>query len=482
MDSIKSLLAIVLTFLSSLGLEACSVNPATGEKQFAALMSPQQEVSVGASEHQKIEEQYGFIKDAALVNYVNQIGQRVTRDTERPDVEYKFFVLDSPIVNAFALPGGYIYVSRGLLALANNEAELASVLGHEAGHITARHTAERYSKGVVTSLGTNLLSIAIGNAAVSDVLGVGANLYLSSYSRTQENQADSLGIRYMTRAGYDAQAVPAFLESLQKQSQLEDRMRGRSSSPLASYFSTHPATGDRVALTNAEVAQHPKGGDTNRSAYLKAINGLIYGDSAEHGFVRGQSFVHPVMGFAFDVPEGFNVENQPAQVVMTHPSGAAAIFDMQQRKGGDALSYLRSWPEAGIVEDSEAITIQGMPAATGTLEGQVGGRPVTIRLVAIEWGNQYARFQIIIPKNASAALIEDLKRTTYSFRSMSAEEKNTARPQRLVTFTAGSGDTVAARAARLPFSQFKEERFRVLNGLGPDEELQSGQMYKTVEG
>ena len=184
-----------------ISLAACSTNPATGARQFTGLMSPSQESSVGASEHQKVEQQFGFYNDPKLTAYVNEVGNKVTKDTERADVQYKFYVIDSPIVNAFALPGGYIYVSRGLLALANSEAELAAVLSHETGHITARHSAERYSHGVVTSFGAAVLGAAVGSAGVSQALGVGSNLYVSSYSRGAEHVAD----RRMERIGLERQ-------------------------------------------------------------------------------------------------------------------------------------------------------------------------------------------------------------------------------------------------------------------------------------
>jgi predicted Zn-dependent protease len=463
-------------------LSGCSVNPATGEKQFAALMSPQQEVSVGATEHEKIIQQYGLIKDQALVNYVNQVGQRVTRDTERSDVQYKFFVIDSPIVNAFALPGGYIYVSRGLLALANDEAQLAAVLAHETGHITGRHSAERYSTGVVTSLGASVLSAAIGSSGASQAIGLGSNLYMSSYSRGQESQADSLGLRYMSRGGYDVSAMPAFLYSMQQESALEGQMAGKTTSAGASYFSTHPATGERVGQTTSQLGQYPKGGDFNRAAYQRAISGITYGDSEAQGFVRGQNFYHPGLGFTFAVPSGFSIVNQPAQIVATSPSGALAIFDMASASSPDPLTYVQSWAKGAQMQNPERVSINGNDAATAAFSGQVNGKAVDIRLVAVKWGNQFARFQIAIPQGTSANIVEDLKKMTYSLRSMSAEEKASVRPQRLVTFTAGSGDTVSARASRLPFANYKVERFRVLNGLKPNEELQPGQMYKTIEG
>ena len=235
-------------------LAGCSTNAATGRTQFAGLMSPQQETQVGASEHEKIVKQFGLYKNSKLQSYVTEIGKRVSVNTERADVQYKFFVLDSPIVNAFALPGGYVYISRGLMALSNSEAELAGVLAHEIGHVTARHSAERYSHGVVTSLGAAVIAAAVDSTGVSQALGLGSNLYMSSYSRSQENEADSLGIRYLSKGGYEPKAMSSFLNAMQNQSAVDSKAKGEKSGG-ANYFSTHPATADRVAKTRNESAQ-----------------------------------------------------------------------------------------------------------------------------------------------------------------------------------------------------------------------------------
>lgn len=479
MKRFKCLFTVFALFPAAM-LAACSTNPATGEKQFAALMSPQQEVSVGASEHEKIVQQYGLVKDVQLTNYVNEVGNRVSKDTERPDVNYTFYVLDSPIVNAFALPGGYIYVSRGLLALANSEAELGAVLAHETGHITGRHSAERYSRGVVTSLGAGVLSAVIGSQGASQALGLGANLYLSSYSRGQESEADSLGLRYMTRGGYDASAMPSFLYSLHQQSEIENKLAGRSGSG-ASYFSTHPATQDRVNDTRAQASGYQGSGVINRDRHLQMVNGMTYGDSEAQGFARDQKFYHPQLGFTFEVPDGFNIINQPSQVVATSQAGAIVLFDMAANpKGQDPSSYIQSWAKGKQMQGLETMNVNGNPAATANFSGTVNGQAMNIRLVAIKWGSSFARFTIGIPQNASAAMVDGLKKTTYSFRSMTAAEKQNIKPLRLKTFTASASDSVSGMARRLPFSQLQEERFRVLNGLQPGEGLQAGKLYKTV--
>lgn len=466
----KSLFAVsALIFLAG-----CSTNPATGKTQFAGLMSLSQETKIGAGEHEKISQEYGFYYDARVQAYVNAIGQKVTAQTERPGVAYQFFVLDSPIVNAFALPGGYIYVSRGLLALANSDAELAAVLSHETGHITARHSAERYSHGVVTTLGAAIISAAIDSSGVTQALGVGSNLYLSSYSRTQEDEADSLGLRYMTRGGYDPAGMASFLASLQRESTLDGKK------DTVSYFSTHPATGERVSKTQMEAQGYAKGGAVNRDQYLETINGLIYGDSIDQGLVRGQNFYHPAMGFTFGVPAGFKITNMPQQVVATSPSGAVIIFDMESGSGSPANYISQSWLNGKSDVRPQDITVNGMPGATAQFDGTINNQPVTVQLVAISWKGKMARFQAAIPKNANAQVIDDMKRATYSFRSLSAEERANLKPQRVQIVTAGAGDTIASLSARQPFGAENEQRFRILNALTGALQVQPGQKYKIV--
>ncbi len=467
-------------------LGACSTNSATGQRQFTAFMSPQQEVQVGAQEHEKVIAQFGVYKNSNLQNYVDAVGQSVVKYTERPDVEYKFTVLDSPIVNAFALPGGYIYVTRGLLALANNEAEMASVLGHEAGHITGRHSAERYSRGVATSLGAAILSAAIGNDAASQALGVGANLYLTSYSRGQENQADSLGIRYLTSTGYDPYGMAGFLSNLRAEKDLQAHIDGERS-PENSIFSTHPPTTERVNKTTAEARGLNIKGAQNRDQYLRVLDGMTYGDSAEQGFARDNVFYHPEMGFKFSVPDGFKIINQPSQIVATSKQGVMMVFDFAKNDGSrNPVRFLRDvWmANAGDqvkVKDLSAITVNGMPAATGYVDGSMNGKNMQIRLVAIKFSDtQFARFQIAMPAGLSAGQMKAVKAASYSFSRLGASERARLKPYRLRIVKARAGDSVASLSRKMAQDDFKEQRFRVLNGLYSGQDVVAGQLYKIV--
>jgi len=417
----KSLLSgSALMLCAALTLSACSTNPATG---------------VGAQEHAKIIQQYGLYDNKEAQDYVTRIGRKVTADTERPDVEYKFFVIDSPIVNAFALPGGYIYISRGLLALANSEAELAGVLGHEAGHITARHSAERYSHATVTSLGAGILGAVVGNSGVSQALNLGSNLYLSSYSRGQENQSDTLGIRYLAKAGYDPRGMEWFLTNLKNHAALQASAAGKSSGPAISYFSTHPATADRVAKTQREAAAYGGQGIVNRDKFLRVIDDITFGDGTEKGFVRKGTFYHPPLGFAYKVPSGFKVNNQPSKVVMTNNAGAALLFDMDKNAGRhDAKTYMTQiWMKGGSqLKDVQNVTVNGMRAATARFDGKVNGKAMEVRIVAIEFEpERIARFLVGIPPGTQNAQIEALKSATYSFRRLSKSEQKAVTPPRI---------------------------------------------------
>ncbi|MCK6418872.1 MAG: M48 family metalloprotease [Alphaproteobacteria bacterium] len=478
-------IGILCVLVASGLLEGCSTNPATGKQQFAALMGPEQEKSVGVREHEKIVAQFGLYEDPALLSYVRRVGQRVTRDTERPDIVYQFYIIDSPIVNAFALPGGYIYISRGLLALANSEAELAAVLAHEAGHITGRHAAERYSHGVLTSLGAAVISAAVDHPDVGQALNLGSNLYLSSYSRGQEHEADSLGLRYMSRAGYDPQAMSRFLNTLEHDEVFRSHRQNGAQARvqrIPGYFSTHPATSERVAATSREGEQYPAG-DDGRAAYLAAIEGLIYGDSATQGFVRGSSFYHPELGFGFDLPQDFEISNGETAVTARAPDGSALVFDMAQGPAGSsATDYLaRVWMRDQPVKGLESITINGLAAAAAYFDGRVNDAPMTIRLIAIDWGQgRFARFQLAIPRHISNTRLDAIKIATYSFRRLSVSEISRVQPLRITMIVASAGDTVSSLAGRQAPGAGGEALFRLLNGLNKNAPVIAGQKYKVV--
>lgn len=485
---IKNFFKTIIMIFSMSTLAACSINPATGDRQFTALMSASQESSIGMDEHPKILARYGGVAaNQELERYVRSVGAKLVPHTERKDVNYSFHLLDTPMVNAFAVPGGYLYVTRGLLALADNEAELAGVLAHEIGHITGRHSAERYSQSVLAGLGTMVLAAAVDKNSVTKAAQLGSELYLKSYSRTQEHQADELGVRYLTRAGYDPYAMSNFLIRLQRHTELqsvisENKKNGGSS---IDYFSTHPQTEERIAQASAHAAVSHNGKSTahNRDMYLKNIDGMIFGDSPRHGYVRGEKFIHPEMGFMFEVPRGYKISNQPSQIVAHSKNGAVALFDTAtNKKKLSAVDYIANdWLKDQKVSNLELVNIDGKAGATAFFRGMLGGQEANIRVVAVSWGaDNFYRFQLAYPSSLTDNELTELKRLTYSLKTLGAQDRKKYRPYKVGLYKARSGDDSQKLAARQPLDKYSLEWFLLINGMLRNEPLKAGETYKLV--
>ncbi|MDH3738654.1 MAG: M48 family metalloprotease, partial [Alphaproteobacteria bacterium] len=464
--------SFVLLGLATL-LAGCSVNPATGESNFTAFMSPEDELRVGREQHPKILKEFGGAYDHAKANaYVNAVGQKLARQSDLPNLKYTFTVLDSDVINAFALPGGYIYISRGLLALANTEAELAGVLAHEIGHVTARHSAQRYSSSVVAGLGTALLGVVAGGTAAQ--LGQqGAAVYLQGYSRNQEFEADTLGVRYLARTGYETGSMASFLASLKAYSELEAKTSGLPD-PASRYniLSTHPRTGDRVvAATKAAQAVEVANPRIGNIAHLNAIDGIVFGDSDGQGFVRGRVFAHKILGFRFEVPDGFQLANGTRQVVARGPSDAVILFNADTKPfRGRMTSYLTdAWAPSAKLTGVQSLNVNGMDAAAGATRLTRQGSSVDLQLVAIRFSEkQIYRFMFASPPAMTEKLNVPYRRTTFSFRRLSEQEKANLRPWRVITPAAAPGKSVGQLSRGYPLPGSKEEWFRVLNGLAPN--------------
>ncbi|WP_240002328.1 M48 family metalloprotease [Oleisolibacter albus] len=466
-------------------LAACSTNPATGERQFAGLMSAEQEKAVGAEQDPQVTAEFGgAYKDQAVQAYVDRMGQTLARATERPEIQYRFTVLDSPIVNAFALPGGYVYVTRGLMALANNEAQLAGVVGHEIGHVTARHTAERYSQGTVAGVLASAAGVFLGQEAAQLGQAVGQGV-LAGFSRGQELQADGLGIRYMAAAGYDPRQMSGFLSTMGRQAQLDALLAGKpGSADQFSYLQTHPPTGERVEQASTAAAARPgRDWTVGTESYLRLLDGMIYGDSPDHGLVRGTTFLHPSLGFRFQVPDGFQLVNGEQAVLALGPGDARIIFDAAPSQGAASPeAYLRTvWARGSDLSGTASLSVNGMPAATGTARVSTRSGLMDVRLVAIRWSaDTYYRFLFVTPPTATAGLDAAFRRTVEGFRPLTDADRQASRPYRLRIVAVKPGETVADFVRRMPFTDYAEERFRVLNDIAPGTALQPGQLVKLV--
>lgn len=488
------LLRSVILVLPLLALAACTVNPATGQQSFTAFMSPDDEIRVGAREHPKILKEFGgAYEDAALNDYVRRVGQSLARVSELPDLKFTFTVLNDPKVNAFALPGGYVYITRGLLALADNEAEMAGVLAHEIGHITARHTAQRYSQAMAANIGLTILGV-LGQAAgapagTGDLIAFGAQAALQSYSREQELEADMLGVRYMIRTGYSPQGMVSFFDKLDAHTRLEATIAGNpAAADQFSIMSTHPRTADRIeqAIKLARVSAGPNP-RFERDTYLWRIDGMAFGDDPKQGIRRGREFVHPELGFRFVVPPGFSLFNSPKQVVARGPERSLVIFDTETaakaRNVGALTAYLANdWGGRLALRNVERITINGLDAATGQARVQTRNGPMDVRLVAIrERAERLYRMIFVTPPSLTGPLATELQRTTYSFRRLTREEAAAIRPLRIKIVTVNPGDTPQSLANRMPFETYRLEWFQVLNDLKRGQPLVPGVKVKIIE-
>ncbi len=465
-----------------------ATNPATGRSSFTGVYSIDDDVALGKKENPRLVRSFGGAYDDRRLNdYVTEMGRHLAQGTEYRDLPYTFTVLNSPIVNAFALPGGYVSVSRGLIALASNEAELAGVISHELGHVNARHTAERLSQGMLAQVGLAVLGVATGNETVTQMGQVAATVWLQSYSRQQEFEADTLGVRYMSRAGYDPDAMVTFLDTLRDYSQLEARMLGLPAGTVDEFnmMSTHPRTIDRVrAAVKSAEARRPANPVLGRDRYLATIEGLMYGDDPEQGMVLGRRFVHPGLRFEFTVPDGFRLINGEKQVVAKHPRGAAIVFDIAtSRNGRDMRAYLRNeWAANAALSNLETLNVNGLEAATGSLRvrrddgGVVDVRPLALRRDS----RSVFRLLFVTPAARTDGFSRALRETTYSFRRLSAAEAAEVKAMRLVVVRSAPSDTVERLAGTMPHGRFNDQAFRVLNDLKPGQPLAAGQDVKLV--
>ena len=333
------LLPLVLAAALLTGCGSAVINPVTGQAE-RSVMSEQAELAEGAKAHQQVLQEYGVVKDARLQAYVNNLGQRLAKLSHRNQLQWHFTLLDSPEINAFALPGGYVYVTRGIMAYLQNEAELAGVIGHEIGHVTARHGAQRATRqqdaglGVLAAsvLGAVLESQGISGAGrlASDVSQTAAAGYIASYGRDQELQADQLGAEYLARTAYDPRNLISVIGALKAQERFAAdlaRAAGRTAPAQNSWLASHPSNDQRLQQITQLAAQY-KGSytDEGRARYLQATSGMAFGESADQGLTRGQNFYHASLGIALTAPAGWRIQNEPDKLALVNAAGDAALM------------------------------------------------------------------------------------------------------------------------------------------------------------
>ncbi len=341
----KKATILICTFLLLLAA-SCAVNPVTGRRELS-LISEKQEIALGEQTDKEIRSQYGIYDDPSLNQYVKRLGMVLAPHTHRPHLTYYFSVLDTPVVNAFAVPGGYVYVTRGILAMMNSEAELAAVLGHELGHINARHSVRRMSKLLLVQLGLGVGgALSETFAKISGVASVGIQLLFLKYSRDDEREADALGVEYSRKGKFNPGEMVAFFDSLQK---LGDLSKGAS---LPGFLSTHPLTTERIQNVKAMLQEEDSQLRIQKNPYLKSINNMVFGEDPRQGYVEKNKFYHPQLRFFFTFPEDWTVKNTPSQVVLVSKDGNGALV-LQAEKSSEKLSlYAQKKTEPTLKENN----------------------------------------------------------------------------------------------------------------------------------
>lgn len=480
----------LLAFAASAAL--LSAMPAAAQ----IFMSPEDAKKLGKEEHPKILKEFGGVyEDPEIGAYVAGIAGRIAGQSGQPASSFTFTVLNSPIVNAFALPGGFVYITRGTLGLANNEAEAAGVLGHEIGHVIAQHSEKRYDKSVFTNLGVAgasiLGSIFLGGGA-GDLIGqvgqVGGGAYLASFSRENELEADTIGVKLLARVGYAPDAQAAFLQSLSDYSELAGKMAGQAGKDrMNDLFATHPGGPQRVKEAMAAAKEYPNAPVYRRDEYLDRIDGMIYGDDPKEGVVRGTTFTHPDLRLSFTVPDGWRISNTANAVLASGPGGKLQ-FDIEGDKkkvqaSRSALDYLtRIWVPNLRVNNAEEIKVNGMPAATASARINTKSGSADVRFVAVGFPTDaILRFAIIAPAGGLGKIEQSMIRSVNTLKYLNDAEVKAVRPVRLKVVKVGSGDTVESYAKAAPLGSYAAEQLRVLNALRPGEQPKAGERFKTVE-
>ena len=446
----------------------------------AAPQVKRQMAAASEREHQRILTAYnGVYKEPRLETLMNETIAKLVAASERPDIPYDIIILNSPSVNAFALPGGQLYVTRGLIALANDTSELASVLAHEMSHVIAQHAAMREDQVKQAALVDRVVNDVLSDPETGALALAKSKIRLASFSRAQEFEADGIGVGIAARAGFDPHGATRFLTSMGRNAELRANPGQTRIDPRSpDFLSSHPATPERIknAETSARHFNLPGGGERDRAAYLAGIDGMIYGEDPSEGYVRGRRFLHAKLGFTFLAPDGFVLDNTAQAVLGVKEGGGQALrFDVVSVPAEMKLSeYLTSgWIENIDPKSINELTINGFPMATASAKGEQW----SFRLYAIRFGSDVYRF-IFASKKLTADVDRIFRELVSTFRRMTLAESQATKPLRLKVVTVGPGDTVEKLASRMPMSDRTVERFRIINGLAPGQRLQPGEQVK----
>lgn len=476
----------ILLFASILLIPSCAINPVTGKKQLM-LMSESQEIALGAQYDPSVVSTFGVYEDADLQSFISEKGTEMGKISHRPNLEYHFKILDSPVVNAFAVPGGYIYLTRGILAQFNNEAELIGVMGHEMGHVTARHTASQQSK---QQLGQLLL---VGGMIASEKFRQfgeyamqGMQLLFLKFSRDNEREADRLGVEYSSKIRYDAHKMADFFNVLKKM------QMGSDHGGVPTFMSTHPDPGDRYNAVNRKATQWQDSLNyadwkVNQDHYLHLIDGLVYGEDPRQGYVEANMFYHPQMRFKFPVPPGWKLENSPLQVQMAPADGKSVmIFTMAQQKSLDEAAQQTLEQLKLSVLNSKRTSVNGFPAI-GVVSQQVSqnqqtGQQQAIKVLSyfIDYNNQIFVFHGVAAEADFNSYYRIFESTMVNFDRLNEASKLNVKPRRIKIQTVKRSGTFAQALSYFGVPQQQMKELALLNNIELNDRVPQGKLIKII--
>ncbi|MBN1819769.1 MAG: M48 family metalloprotease [Prolixibacteraceae bacterium] len=480
---VKALLLVISVLL----IPSCAINPVTGKKQLM-FVSESQEAAMGAEYDPQIVSSFGLYDNQELLNLITERGTEIGKISHRPNLQYHFRILDSPVVNAFAVPGGYVYVTRGILAQFNNEAELMGVLGHEIGHVTARHSAQQMTNQQLAQLGLVVGMVASKEfAKFADVASQGLQLLFLKFSRDHENQADRLGVEYASKIGYDTHKMADFFNVLKKM-QLESSQGG-----IPTFLSTHPDPGDRYDRVNqlTDVWQDSLGiskWEVNQDNYLRMIDGLVYGEDPRQGYVEGNMFYHPELKFQYPIPGGWTLANSPLQVQMSPENGKALIvFTLAQQNNLDQAASETLKNLNLDVLNSTRNTVNGMPAL-GVLSEQASqdqqtGETSKLKVLSyfIDYNGQIFVFHGVSNEADFDSYFRLFESTMVSFNKLTDQRKINVEPKRVRIKQVQNSGTLADAFRAFGIPQADMNNLALLNDLELTDRVERGKLIKIIQ-
>jgi predicted Zn-dependent protease len=470
---------VLMLLALAAALTACATNPVTGKRELS-LLSEAQEIAIGQQSDAEVRREMGVYDNPELQRYVSDIGLRLAKLSHRPNLPWAFTVVDHPAINAFALPGGFIYITRGILPYLDDEAELAGVLGHEIAHVTARHAAQQYTRATGGQVGLIALGIFVPAARpFGDIASTALAVAFLKYGRDDERESDRVGMEYASQGGWDPSGVPRFLATLARVDELSER-------GVPNFLSTHPEPAERVVDAGPLAAKLSGSGasERNRDGYLEQIDGIVVGDNPKDGIVRGNAFLHPVLRFALEFPEGWEVMNTPSQVAAREPGQQhfmlLQMVDQPRGRTAEEIA-VNSMRGAGFRPvDGATTTLAGLDAHIGLYQGSIQGiGDVIMRAAHIVNGRQVYVFAGFAPPNEFEKIDGMVTSALRTFRPLSAGEADNIRPNRLDFYTVRAGDTWQSIASRQG-GLVRAPDLAIMNDHAVSEQPKAGERIKIV--